>query len=112
MKRYLNQAKPLAGISAFVLGLTMVAPPAFAAEVRATPARLLAAAAAARVEAMPAAAVAQAAQATPTPAAPTTDGKPFFKSTKGIVVMLLMGTGLAWAAVSRNQDAVHSPGRK
>jgi hypothetical protein len=111
--RYLNRARPLAGTLALILGLTLVAPPAFAAEAQATaPARPLAAAAAAKVEAMPAAALAQAAQATPAPAAPATGGKPFLKSTKGIIAVLLMATGLTWAAVSRSQDAVHSPARQ
>jgi hypothetical protein len=108
--RYPKQARPLVGILALIVGLTLVAPPALAVQPQG-PARPLAAAATAKVEALPAAAVAQAAQAAPAPAA-STGNKPFFKSTKGIVVLVLMATGLGWAAVSRNQDAVHSPARK
>jgi hypothetical protein len=111
--RYLNRANPLAGVLVLILGLTLASPPAFAAEAQATaPAQPLAAAAAAKVEAMPAAVLAQAAQAAPTPAAPTTGGKPFLKSTKGIIAVALMVTGVTWAAISRSQDAVHSPARK
>jgi len=112
---HLNRARPLAGMLALSLGLTLVAPPAFAAEAPtapAVPAPALAAAAAAKVEAMPAAAVTQAAQATPAPMSPATSGKPFFKSTKGVVVLVLMATAVTWAAVSRSQNAVHSPGRQ
>jgi hypothetical protein len=95
---------------ALVVGLTLVAPPAFAAPLPA-PARTLAAAATAKVEAMPVATLAPAAQATPAAATATQGGKPFFKSTKGIVVLVLMATAVSWAAVSRSQDAVHSPAR-
>jgi len=102
-----KQARPLAVVLSFVVGLTLVAPPAFAAPLPA-PARPLSAAATAKVEAMP---LATLAQATPAAAAPPKGDKPFFKSTKGIVVLVLMATGLSWAAVSRSQDAVHSPAR-
>jgi hypothetical protein len=87
-----------------------VAPPAFAAPLPA-PARPLAAAAVAKVEAMPLATLTPAAQASPAPAAATKGEKPFFKSTKGVVVLVLMATAVGWAAVSRSQDAVHSPAR-
>jgi hypothetical protein len=105
--RYPKMTRSLAGVLALIVGLTLVASPAFAAPLQ-TPARPLAAAAAAKVEAMPAATLAQAAQATP---AAATGDKPFFKSTKGVLVLVLMATGITWAAVSRSQDAVHSPGR-
>jgi hypothetical protein len=105
-----KQARPLAVFLALIVGLTFVAPPAFAAPLPA-PARPLAAAAAAKVEAMPVPTLAPAAQASPAAAATTKGDKPFFKSTKGIVVLVLMATGISWAAVSRNQDAVHSPAR-
>lgn len=108
MTRDLIRARSLAAILALVVGLTFVAPPAFAAAPPA-PFRPLAAAAAARVDAAPAAVLAQAAQASP----PAGSGdKPFFKSTKGVVVLVLMATAIGWAAVSRSQDAVHSPARK
>jgi len=105
LTRDLIRARSLAAILALVVGLTLVAPPAFAA---APPVRPLAAAAAAKVQAAPAAALAQAAQASP----PAGSGKPFFKTTKGVVVLVLMATAISWAAVSRSQDAVHSPARQ
>jgi hypothetical protein len=37
--------------------------------------------------------------------------KPFFKSTKGVVVVVLLAGGITWALVSRSRDAVHSPAR-
>ena len=110
MTRDLIKARLLAGILALVVGLTLVAPPAFAAPLPA-PARPLAAAAAAKVEAMPVATLSPAAQANPTMAAPAKGDKPFFKSSKGIVTLVLMATGIGWIAASRSQHGVHSPGR-
>jgi hypothetical protein len=108
LTRDLIRARPLAAILALVVGLTFLAPPAFAAAPP-VPVRPLAAAAAAKVQAAPAAALAQTAQASP---AAGSGGKPFFKSTKGVVVLVLMAGAIGWAAVSRNQDAVRSPARK
>jgi hypothetical protein len=108
LTRDLIRARSLAAILALVVGLTFVAPPAFAAAPPA-PVRPLAAAAAAKVQAAPTAALAQTAQASP-PA--TGGGKSFFKSTKGVVVLVLMAGAISWAAVSRSQDAVHSPARQ
>ena len=108
MTRDLIRARSLAAILALVVGLTFLAPPAFAAAPPAT-VRPLSAAAAATVQAAPASVLAQAGQA----AAPAASGdKPFFKSTKGIAVLVLMAGAVTWAAVSRSQDAIHSPGRK
>jgi len=108
LTRDLIRARSLAAILALVVGLTFLAPPAFAAAPPA-PVRPLAAAAAATVQAAPASVLAQAGQA----AAPATSGgKPFFKSTKGVAVLVLMATAITWAAVSRSNDAIHSPGRK
>ncbi len=106
MTRDLIRARSLAAFLALVVGLTFLAPPAFAAAPVA-PVGPLAAAAAAKVQAAPAAALAQAAQASP-----AANGKPFFKTTKGVVVLVLMAGAISWAAVSRSNDAVHSPGRK
>jgi hypothetical protein len=108
LTRDLIRARSLAAILALVVGLTLVAPPAFAAAPPA-PVRPLAAAAAAKVQAASATALAQAAQ---TSAPAGTSGKPFFKSTKGIVVLVLMATAISWAAVSRSENAVHSPARQ
>ena len=108
MTRDLIRARSLAAILALVVGLTFLAPPAFAAAPPA-PVRPLSAAAAATVQAAPASVLAQAGQA----AAPATSGgKPFFKSTKGVAVLVLMAGAVTWVAVSRSQDAIHSPGRK
>lgn len=109
----LKQARPLVGILAVVVGLTLATPPAFGADaqtsVPAAPARqTLAAAAAAKVEAMPAAALAQATQVTPTP---PTSGKPFLKTGKGVTVLVLLVAGVGYTAYSavHDRDPVKSP---
>ena len=111
MIHYLKQARPLAGILALVVGLTLVTPPAFAAEAQTSvlvaPAQpTLAAAAAAKVEAMPAAALAQAVTATP-----PTSGKPFLKTGKGAVAMVLMASVLGYMGYSFSHDRVKSPAK-
>ncbi len=66
MKRYSMHTRFLAGALAVALGLTLAAPPAFAAEPANTPSpRPIAAAANAEVAALPAEALAQAAPAPP-----------------------------------------------
>ncbi len=114
MIHYLKQARPLAGILTLVVGLTLVAPPAFATEAQASvpvaPAQpTLAAAAAAKVEAMPAALLAQAAPVVPAPT--TTSDKPFLKSGKGAVAMVLMASVLGYMGYSFSHDRVKSPAK-
>jgi hypothetical protein len=113
VKRYLNRARPLALLLAIVLCSTVAAPPAAATEPK--PARPLAAAAASAGEALPEAAVAQATQApaTPTATAPAAavDGKPFFKTTTGVIAVALLAGGLGYMAYSWSNDRVNSPGR-
>jgi len=111
--RYLKHARFLAGALALIVGLTFVAPPAFAAESTA-PAQPLAAAAAAKVAAVPAASLGQAAQ-TAQQAPPTTPvearGKPFFKSTKGAIALVLLGGTLGYMAYSMSNDRIKSPAK-
>ena len=111
MTRLLSRARPLAGVLALLVGLTFAAPPAFSAEATAQP--LAAARAAAMVEALPAAAVVQATPATPTaakPVAASTD-KPFFKTTTGIVSLVLLGGALGAMAYSFSNGRVKSPAK-
>ena len=114
MTRYLKHARHLAGALALIVGLTLVAPPAFAAEAAADP-RPIAAAATAKVEAMPAASLAQAAQTVPAaqaaPATAATADKPFFKTTKGVVALALLAGGLGYTVYSFSNDRVSSPQR-
>jgi hypothetical protein len=111
--RYLKHTRLLAGALALIVGLTLVAPPAFAA----TPGPI-AAAAAAKIDTVPAEALAQAAQTTPAAqaapaaAAAETGNKPFFKSPKGIVALVLTIGATAWLIQSRNSNKVTSPGRQ
>ena len=109
MTRYLKHARPLAGALALVVGLTFVAPPAWAASPAPEP-RPIAAAATAKVEAMPAATLAQAAQAAPTAAVETGD-KPFFKTTKGAIALVLLAGGLGYMAYSFSNDRIKSPAK-
>jgi hypothetical protein len=110
--RNLKQARLLAGALALVVGLTVVAPPAFAAGPAPDP-RPITAAAAAKVEAMPAASLAQAAPATkpPTATAAETGTKPFFKTTKGVVALALLAGGLGYMTYSWSNDRVKSPAK-
>jgi hypothetical protein len=110
--RYLKQAKLLAGVMALVVGLALVAPPAFAAGPAPDP-RPITAAAAAKVEAMPATTLAQAAPATrpPTATAAEIGHKPFFKTTQGVIALALLGGGLGYMAYSWSNDRVKSPAK-
>ena len=109
MTRYLKQARLLAGALALIVGLTLVAPPAFAVEAAAAAdPRPIAAAAAAKVEAMPAASLAQAAPA----AAPAPSGdKPFFKTTQGAIALVLLAGTLGYMGYSMSNDRVKSPAK-
>jgi len=101
---HLNHARLLAAALALVVGLTLVAPPAFAAEPPAPP---LAAAAAARVGAIPATALAQA--AAPAKPAAAEASKPFLKTGKGAAAATLIVAALVMTFVSFSKDRVQSP---
>ena len=104
MTRYLKQARLLAGALALVVGLTLVAPPAFAAGP-------IAAAATARVATAPAEALAQAAQTVPATAPIDTAHKRFFKTTKGAIALVLMGGTVGYAVHSFSNGRVKSPAK-
>jgi hypothetical protein len=111
--RYLKHARLLAGALAMTVGLTLVAPPAFAATPAPGP---LAAAATAKVESAPAEALVQAAQAAPAvqaapAAAASTGDKPFLKTTKGVLALALLAGGLGYTVYSFSNDRVSSPQR-
>ena len=110
MTRYLKQAKLLAGALALVVGLTVVAPPAFAAGPAPDP-RPITAAAAAKIEAMPAAGLAQVAPAAPATAPIDTAHKPFFKTTKGAIALVLMGGTVGYTVYSFSNGRVKSPAK-
>ena len=114
MTRYLKHARPLAGALALVVGWTLAAPPAFAAEPAPGP---ITAAATAKVEAVPAATLAQAAPTTPaakagSAAAPATTGeKPFLKTTKGAIALVLLAGTLGYMGYSMSHDRIKSPAK-
>jgi hypothetical protein len=107
---HLNHARLLAGALAVIVGSMLVAPPAFAAG-PATPGspRPIAAAATAKVAALPAASLAQAAPAAA--AVAETSSKPFFKTTKGAVALVLVGGVLGYTFYSFGNDRVKSPAK-
>ena len=111
MNRCLRWARPLAGCLALIVGLTLAAPPVFAAEPQtATPAQPLAAAAAAKVNALPAATLAKPSLAQQ--AGPTSSGdKPFFKSGKGILAGVLLAATIGYMGYAMSHDRVKSPAK-
>ena len=116
MTRYLKQAKLLAGALALVVGLTLVAPPAFAAGPAPDP-RPITAAAAAKVEAAargersPRRQAAPAARQCRRPPRPRSDNKPFFKTTQGAIALVLMAGTLGYMGYSMSNDRVKSPAK-
>jgi len=106
--RYLKHARLLAGNLAIIVGLTLVAPPAFGGAPAPGP---IAAAATAKVEAIPAASLAQAAPATPATTLAENRDKPFFKTTKGAIALVLLGGALGYMAYSMSNDRIKSPAK-
>jgi hypothetical protein len=104
----------LAGLLAVVVGLTLAAPPASAADAgavtKAPAPSPLATTTAAKLAALAPApsAFAQAAPAAdPAPA----DNRPFFKTPKGVAALVLMVAGAAYVAyrIPKDNEKVHSP---
>ena len=113
-RRLTSWTRPLAGLLAVVVGLTLAAPPASAADAVAVtkapaPSQLATTTAAKLAALAPAAnAFAQAAPAAdPAPA----DNRPFFKTPKGVAALVLMVAGAAYVAyrIPKDNEKVHSP---
>jgi len=108
--RYSTWTRACSMALALILGLVLAAPPAMAAEPQPpspTPARTsLAAAAAAKVEALDTAAAVQ--PALQEPPSDDTGSPSFFKTPKGIAVLLLFVGGTTAVIVSKSRDRVHS----
>jgi len=109
--------RPLAGLLALVVGLTLVTPPAAsAADAAPSPARpapsRLAASTAARLAALAPAPSAFAQTQTP-PAADTgsSDTRSFFKTPTGVAALVLMVAGAGYVAyrIPKDNEKVHSP---
>jgi hypothetical protein len=97
---------------ALVLGLTLVAPPAFAeGPASVAPPRPIAAAANARVAALPAATLAQATPAAPAAGPADAGGKPFFKTTKGAIALVLIAGAIGYTGYSLHHDRIKSPAK-
>jgi len=123
--RYLTIGiRPLAGILTLVFGLTMLAPPACAAEAAGVgeapssettivPQKVsLAAAAAARIEAIGPAEAATAAWQEPVPPPATVSTQSFFRTRKGAATLALMLGVMGYTIYSRLEKHIQSPGRE
>ena len=113
-RRLTSWTRPLAGLLTLVVGLTLVAPPASAADA-APPAKApapsrLAASTAARLATLAPSkhAFAQAA-ADPDPS--SSDNRSFFKTPTGVAAIVLMVAGAAYVAyrIPKDNEKVHSP---
>ena len=113
-RRLTSWTRPLAGLLAVVVGLTLAAPPASAADAVAVtkapaPSQLAATTAAKLATLAPAAnAFAQTAPAADPVAS---DSRPFFKTPKGVAALVLMVAGAAYVAyrIPKDNEKVHSP---
>ena len=112
MTRYSKHARLLAGALALVVGLTLVAPAGLRGEPGARPApdrhrRDRQGRGAARGHPGPGRPAAP-----PAPAAVAGTGdKPFFKTTKGAIALVLLAGGLGYTAYSMSNDRVKSPAK-
>jgi hypothetical protein len=107
-RSWISRVKPLAGILALVMAVTFTAP-ALAGEEAASPAKPAAqplAAAVAKLETMPVPAAAVTQDAT---ADTQSAERPFFKSRKGAIALILMAGGLGYTLYSKDKDRIHSP---
>lgn len=105
-RRLTSWARPVAGVLALVVGMTLSAPPAFAAEgkpstPRAGTSRLAATTAARLATLAPAPRAFAQTQAAP---AAGTDSKSFFSTPTGVAAIVLMVAGVGFAVYSANHD--------
>ena len=104
--------RPWAGPLAFVVGLTLIGSPALGGQVPAPAVpKSLRAAATSKVEALGTENAVALSQDAGAGTSSSESGKSFFKSKKGAAALILVAGAVAWALVSRQQDAVHSPAR-
>jgi hypothetical protein len=113
-RRLTSWTRPLAGLLAIVVGLTLAAPPVSAADavaVTKAPARSSLTAATAAKLATLAPAPGAFAQAAPAADPAPADDRPFFKTTKGVVALVLMVAGAGYVAyrIPKDNEKVHSP---
>lgn len=103
-----NWARPVAALAALVLGFTVTAAPAAAAEAQPaapTAKPTLSAVASAKLAKLNTNAALAPAQASGV----ASSDKPFFKSTKGAVVLILLAVGTGYTIYSTSHDRVSSP---
>jgi hypothetical protein len=106
------RAKAVASALTLALGLTWAAPPAGATEVKLQnpPQRMsLAAAASAKLAKLDTSNAVRATQGT-TPSAGTSS-ESFFRSPKGVAVIVLMAVGTGYAIYSAHSERIANPGR-
>ena len=113
-RRLTSWTRPLAGLLAVVVGLTLAAPPASAADAGAVtkaPKRSPLATATAAKLATLAPAPGAFAQAAPAAEPAPADSRPFFKTPTGIAAIVLMVAGAGYVAyrIPKDNEKVHSP---
>jgi hypothetical protein len=113
-RRLTSWTRPVAGLLAVVVGLTLAAPPASAADAIAvtkapapSPLATTTAAKLASLAPAPSAFAQTAPAADPAPA----DNRPFFKTPKGVAAIVLMVAGAGYVAyrIPKDNEKVHSP---
>jgi len=102
-------SKPIASALVLALGLALFAPDARAASVK-PKAQSMTLAKAAELHVANTSSAELLAQTSAAPSSSEGSGG-FFRTKKGVVVLVLLGGVIAWTAVSRG-DAIHSPERK
>jgi hypothetical protein len=113
-RRLTSWTRPLAGLLAVVVGLTLAAPPASAADAVAVtkapaPSQLAATTAAKLATLAPAANAFAPTAPAADPVSP--DSRPFFKTPKGVAALVLMFAGAGYVAyrIPKDNEKVHSP---
>jgi hypothetical protein len=113
-RRLTSWTRPLTGLLAVVVGLTLAAPPASAADAVAVtkapaPSQLAATTAAKLATLAPAPSAF--AQTAPAADPVSTDNRPFFKTPKGVAALVLMVAGAGYVAyrIPKDNEKVHSP---
>ena len=113
-RRLTSWTRPVAGLLAVVVGLTLAAPPASAADAvavtKAPAPSQLATTTAAKLAAL-APAPSAFAQTAPAADPAASDNRPFFKTPKGVAALVLMVAGAGYVAyrIPKDNEKVHSP---
>jgi hypothetical protein len=108
IRSVIGSTRPAAGTLALLLGLTVAAPPAANATDTKAPATKasVSASAAAAVARMDTRAAVRLSQDPPAPASGSQDSGSFFRSGRGVAVLVLLAAGVGYAIYSTHHDDV------